>query len=111
MEEFYRLNPLVPYSDDGAVRVGDVSASSAAALTPTELFHGPVANNYLRLEASEPDVTGSDTSDGLIKVQIANHPLYPNLVSAYIECQKVNARLPLLLLNIGLFVFCHEEAP
>ncbi|PIN10063.1 Transcription factor MEIS1 [Handroanthus impetiginosus] len=27
----------------------------------------------------------------LIKAQIANHPLYPNLVAAYIECRKVGA--------------------
>lgn len=42
-------------------------------------------------DASE--VTGSsggvsDLTD-LIKAQIANHPRYPTLLSAYIECRKV----------------------
>ncbi|KAI4301702.1 hypothetical protein L6164_034953 [Bauhinia variegata] len=95
MEDFYRLNPLVPYPDD-VVRVGNVSAAAA-----TQLHHEPVANNYLQLE---PDGSGSDMSDPLIKTQIANHPLYPNLVSAYIECQKVGApsELASLLDEIGL---------
>ncbi|KOM35461.1 hypothetical protein LR48_Vigan02g161100 [Vigna angularis] len=30
-------------------------------------------------------------SERFIKTQIATHPLYPNLVSAYIECRKVGA--------------------
>ncbi|RWW52538.1 hypothetical protein BHE74_00041031 [Ensete ventricosum] len=43
-------------------------------------------------EASE--VTGSSGGGGsdltdLIKAQIANHPRYPSLLSAYIDCQKV----------------------
>ncbi|XVF05950.1 hypothetical protein REPUB_Repub06bG0005600 [Reevesia pubescens] len=39
----------------------------------------------------------------LIKTQIASHPRYPNLVSAYIECQKVGAppELASLLEEIG----------
>ncbi|XP_010259300.1 PREDICTED: homeobox protein knotted-1-like 1 isoform X2 [Nelumbo nucifera] len=39
----------------------------------------------------------------LIKAQIANHPRYPNLVSAYIECRKVGAppKLASLLEEIG----------
>lgn len=31
----------------------------------------------------------SDNMSDLIKSQIATHPLYPELVSAYISCQKV----------------------
>ena len=85
MDEFYRLNAL-PCSGD-VVRVGNVSA---AAVTSTELHRHPVVdNNYFQVAASEPEATGSDMSDQLVKTQIASHPLYPNLVSAYIECQKV----------------------
>ncbi|THG11087.1 hypothetical protein TEA_002618 [Camellia sinensis var. sinensis] len=38
------------------------------------------------------EVGGLEMSD-LIKDQIANHPLCPNLVSAYIQCRKVGAPL------------------
>lgn len=31
------------------------------------------------------------TISDLIKLQIANHPLYPNLLSAYLQCRKVGA--------------------
>ena len=87
MDEFYRLNAL-PCSDD-VVRVVNVSAAPAGA-TSTELHRQPVVdNNYFQVAASEPEATGSDMSDQLVKTQIASHPLYPNLVSAYIECQKV----------------------
>ncbi|KAJ6807043.1 liguleless 4 [Iris pallida] len=37
-----------------------------------------------------PVGSGSDLTD-LIKAQIAGHPLYPSLVSAYIECRKLGA--------------------
>ncbi|KAJ8511607.1 hypothetical protein OPV22_002041 [Ensete ventricosum] len=57
-------------------------------------------------EASE--VTGSSGGGGsdltdLIKAQIANHPRYPSLLSAYIDCQKVGAppEVATLLEEIG----------
>lgn len=37
-----------------------------------------------------PPETGSEVCD-MIKIQIANHPLYPYLLSAYIQCRKVGA--------------------
>ncbi len=67
MEEFYRLNPVISCSDAG--------------------FHGPM-DSMLQFQAAEPEVGCSEITD-LIKTQIANHPLYPNLVSAHLECQKV----------------------
>lgn len=87
MEDIYKMNPLLSCPED-VVRVGNVNVSAAFT---SELHLGPVANNYLQLEVPEPDTTGSGISDRLIKNQIANHPLYPDLVSAYIECQKVRA--------------------
>lgn len=91
MEEAYRLKPLL----------------SAAT---SELHLG-----YLQLEAAPENdeknvVTGSDSdvSNRLIKIQIATHPLYPDLLSAYIECQKVmqyHSLLLLLLLNCCAVLF------
>lgn len=99
MEDIYKMNPLLSCPED-VVRVGNVNVSAAFT---SELHLGPVANNYLHLEVPEPDVTGSGISDRVIKNQIANHPLYPDLVSAYIECQKVGAPpdLASLLEEIG----------
>lgn len=73
MEEFYRLNPVISSSNTSA------------------RFHGSM-DNMLQFEEAEPEVGGSEMMD-LIKNQISNHPLYPNLVSAYIECQKVTILL------------------
>ncbi|KAL2536924.1 Homeobox protein knotted-1-like 2 [Forsythia ovata] len=42
------------------------------------------------MELAETEVAGFEMSD-IIKAQIANHPLYPNLVSAYIDCRRVGA--------------------
>jgi len=82
MEAVYRLKPLLD-----VVRVGNATTS--------EMRLESTANCYLQLEAPQPqennNVTdsSSDMSDRIIKIQIANHPLYPDLLSAYIECQKV----------------------
>ncbi|KAL2325590.1 hypothetical protein Fmac_024648 [Flemingia macrophylla] len=77
MEDFYKLNPFLSCSED-VVREVNVAA---AASTTSELNLRLVANNFLHPQ----------TSDHFIKTQIASHPLYPNLVSAYIECRKVGA--------------------
>ncbi|KAG9457876.1 hypothetical protein H6P81_002384 [Aristolochia fimbriata] len=39
---------------------------------------------------TDGEIYGSEMSN-LIKAQIANHPSYPRLVGAYLECQKVGA--------------------
>ena len=96
MEAVYRLKPLLD-----VVRVGNATTS--------EMRLESTANCYLQLEAPQPqennNVTdsSSDMSDRIIKIQIANHPLYPDLLSAYIECQKVGAppELACLLEEIG----------
>lgn len=81
----WRLNPNGSCSED--VRIGDVVSASASN---PELQRGPVGTDYFRLHAPKPDESCSGMSDRLIKTQIANHPLYPNLVSAFLECQKVH---------------------
>lgn len=79
MEDIYRMNPFLSSPQDHVV----------ATAGSSQLHLGLVASNYLQMEEPEPGLTGSEMSDRLIKSQIASHPLYPNLVSAYIECQKV----------------------
>ncbi|KAI8011824.1 Homeobox protein knotted-1-like 10 [Camellia lanceoleosa] len=82
MDELYRLHSSILFSDHDH----DVSGVGDFPTTLSGL-HGPV-DNMLQFEATEIEVGGSELSD-LIKAQIANHPLYRNLVSAYIECRKV----------------------
>ncbi|KAK7269430.1 hypothetical protein RIF29_22156 [Crotalaria pallida] len=104
MEDIYKMNHLLSSSTtttcpEDVVRVVNLNNNSyvsGGASFSSELLHlGPVAannNNYLhRLEVAEQDVTGSGISDQVIKNQIANHPLYPDLLSAYLQCQKVGA--------------------
>lgn len=61
--------------------------------TPIDLHTNPVLNNsMLQFEVGFPTATESSDSEmaDFIKAQIASHPRYPNLLSAYIDCQKVN---------------------
>lgn len=81
MEEFYRLNSVLSCSDE-IVRVDNIVDATA---TTSAGFLCPMDN---MLQVAETGVTESEMTD-LIKTQISNHPFYPNLVSAYIECQKV----------------------
>ncbi|EOY11656.1 hypothetical protein QUC31_009366 [Theobroma cacao] len=102
MEDMYRLdNPAISRSND-IVRVDNFAAANFSAAVTTD-FLSPV-DTILQFDhqAADTDVTGSDMSD-LIKTQIASHPRYPNLVSAYIECQKIGAppELVSLLEEIG----------
>lgn len=85
MDELYRLHSSISFSND-VTGIGNFPNNSMSAG-----FHGPV-DNMLRFETVNMEVAaGSEISD-LVKAQIANHPLYPNLVSAYIECRKVIER-------------------
>ncbi|KAH1083749.1 hypothetical protein J1N35_023510 [Gossypium stocksii] len=101
MEDIYRLDDTVIACSNDVVRVNDF----AAAVT-TDFLSTPVDDHHLlQFDHQETDtgVTGSSVMSDLIKTQIATHPLYPNLVSAYIECQKVGAppELASLLEEIG----------
>ncbi|XP_022719535.1 homeobox protein knotted-1-like 1 [Durio zibethinus] len=102
MEDLYRLDdPTISCSND-IVRVNNFAAANFTAAVTTD-FLSPV-DHLLQFDhqAADTDATGSHMSD-LIKTQIAGHPRYPNLVSAYIECQKVGAppELASLLEEIG----------
>ncbi|CAL9078676.1 unnamed protein product, partial [Musa textilis] len=73
MEDLYSIHP-------GILRGGDIPVI------------GSVSSCQVTNEASQVigGGGGSDLTD-MIKAQIANHPLYPSLLSAYIECRKVGA--------------------
>ncbi|KAG6774966.1 hypothetical protein POTOM_018384 [Populus tomentosa] len=89
MEEFYRFNPTFFGSPDDTVRLENLPVANftdATTSTTTE-FHSH-ASSFLQAGNGHREVTGSDMYDA-IKTQIANHPRYPDLVSAHLECQKV----------------------
>ncbi|KAH7865267.1 hypothetical protein Vadar_004411 [Vaccinium darrowii] len=85
MDELYRLHSSISFSND-VNGIGNFPTTMSG-------FHSQV-DNMLRFEMVDMDAAaaagGSEVSD-LVKAQIASHPLYPNLVSAYIECRKVGA--------------------
>ncbi|GLT88418.1 hypothetical protein SLE2022_064450 [Rubroshorea leprosula] len=104
MDDLYRFgDPTISCSnDDNIVRVHEGFPGDFAAAGCGSGFHGP-GDSLLQFNGgADSDVAGSDMSD-LLKTQIASHPRYPNLVSAYIECQKVGAppELASLLEEIG----------
>ncbi|XP_012089429.1 homeobox protein knotted-1-like 1 [Jatropha curcas] len=108
MEDFYRLDPTISCSDN-IVTVENYTANFTASTTSNSTnhqFHSSVGNLLLIGEGGDNhghrQVFESDMID-LIKNQIANHPRYPYLVSAFIECQKVGAppEMASLLEEIG----------
>ncbi|XP_071932458.1 homeobox protein knotted-1-like 1 isoform X3 [Coffea arabica] len=80
MDELYRIHTSFSCPDGGAVEVGSMRGLDRSS---------PVENlvQFRPGENSHDEVIGSEMSD-LLKIQIASHHLYPNLVSAYVECRK-----------------------
>ncbi|XP_038714866.1 homeobox protein knotted-1-like 1 [Tripterygium wilfordii] len=66
----------------------DPTASCSSDIVRLDNF--PASANFSSDNLVQFGAHESDISD-LIKTQIANHPRYPNLISAYIECRKVGA--------------------
>ncbi|OAY42395.1 homeobox protein knotted-1-like 1 [Manihot esculenta] len=98
MEDLYRLDPTISCSEN-IVTVQNFparnlftasSSSSTATTTATHEFYTSVGN-LLQFQAAGHAQDFESNMVHLIKTQIANHPRYPDLVSAYIECQKVGA--------------------
>lgn len=83
MDELYRI-----HSSFSSCTV-DTDAGGGAAADHRNSQVGNLVPAGFRF-ISENEVMGSEMSD-FLKAQIANHPLYPNLISAYIECRKVGA--------------------
>lgn len=80
MEDLYRLDDRTVSSSNDSARVNN---NLAAAVTTTG-FHSPV-HHLLQFDHQAGD---KDMCD-VIQTQIANHPRFPDLVSAHIECRKV----------------------
>lgn len=55
------------------------------------LLLAAVHHHPLEAAADHNNNNNKETMSDLIKAQIANHPLYPNLLSAYLQCRKVGA--------------------
>ncbi|XP_042516367.1 homeobox protein knotted-1-like 1 [Macadamia integrifolia] len=97
MEDFDRFHPAISWSDEIAGVIGSV------ATAPTTEFDCQVENIFQFEADYEPEIHGSEIFS-LIKAQIANHPRYPSLLKAYIECRKVGApaKMASLLEDIAL---------
>ncbi|XP_038978263.1 homeobox protein knotted-1-like 1, partial [Phoenix dactylifera] len=97
MEDLYSIHP-------GISRGGEVAA--VGSTSSFACFEADRSQCGEATEASDISAAGgaggSDLTD-LIKAQIANHPRYPSLVAAYIECRKVGAppEMASLLEEIG----------
>jgi len=90
-DNYHKLNvPFVCFPVghiDGNI---NVYSYTAAGLHLGGLVCGANNNNYLHMEHNnQSDLIRLDMTDRIIKNQIATHPLYPNLLSAFLECQKV----------------------
>ncbi|XP_058076977.1 homeobox protein knotted-1-like 1 [Magnolia sinica] len=95
MENIYKLGSSeFPCSDDGS-------------FNPVENLHrfGDFPDRFHGNRRYENEISRSSTvaMSDFIKAQIASHPKYPSLVSAYIECRKVGAppEIATLLEEIG----------
>ncbi|KAL3515956.1 hypothetical protein ACH5RR_022858 [Cinchona calisaya] len=90
MDELYRIhNSFSSYPDDHGGAVLEVeSLRGLDGCSPVENLaqFRPAGES----SSNSHEVIGSKMSD-LLKAQIANHPLYPNLLSAYVQCRKVGA--------------------
>ncbi|PIA61103.1 hypothetical protein AQUCO_00300549v1 [Aquilegia coerulea] len=58
-------------------------------VTPTS--ENSSSSGFLLHQFQTNNESGSEMMSDLIKAQIASHPQYPTLVSAYIDCQKIGA--------------------
>lgn len=87
MEDIYRFNDGISSGSENVIGVENAA----------HMFYAPADNNNLpQYESSSSqaaEVVGMSTRrlemSDLIKTQIANHPRYPDLVSAHIQCRKV----------------------
>lgn len=83
MEEVYSLSPVISGTNE-LVGVENMNRN----VVPSIFQNNSASDQNGMRFRFEKEIMESDMSD-LIKTQIANHPRYPDLVSVYIECQKV----------------------
>lgn len=83
-----------------------ISEAVSVAATPDQI-HFPIRrrNNRQRDQNKNDVVHHHDDDDHMIKSKIANHPLYPKLLDAFIDCQKLGAPPEI----VGLLDEIHRE--
>ncbi|VAH01729.1 unnamed protein product [Triticum turgidum subsp. durum] len=84
MEDLYSIHPGISRGGEGGAACSEASGVAGGASSPP------------------PPPPPADLTE-LMKAQIAGHPRYPSLLSAYIECRKVGAppEVAALLEEIG----------
>jgi hypothetical protein len=113
MEDLYSIHPGISRGGGGAAACSEASGVACSPPTPPPAAAHP----------STPDLTE------LMKAQIAGHPRYPSLLSAYIECRKVRCsdelhlacavalaarparRRPGIAHRVNRFLICQVGAP
>ncbi|KAK6805089.1 hypothetical protein RDI58_002873 [Solanum bulbocastanum] len=99
MDELSKLHSAIVCSRSGQQQQAEDEAGPTI-INNTPTHHTSFAiHHYRQLEAAvaadhshhQNNTKSSTNMSDLIKAQIANHPLYPNLLSAYLQCRKVGA--------------------
>ncbi|XP_043814788.1 homeobox protein knotted-1-like 1 isoform X2 [Manihot esculenta] len=115
MEDLYRLDPTFACSNN-IVTVENFPSNFTAstATTTNNAAHGfyTSVGNLLQFQAGSHARDFESNILDLTKTQISNHPRYPDLVSAYIECRKVGAppEIASLLEEIGRENYSTKES-
>lgn len=85
MEELYRVDMG---TSGRMVRSGEINyGASSSDRQCLHIRSSAEEDSMLQFQAAH--VHGGSRMSDLVKTQIATHPRYPHLLSAYIECQKV----------------------
>jgi hypothetical protein len=79
MEDLYSIHPGISRTGGAATAASEVSGVAGGPGSPPPPPSQP------------PPPPPADLTE-LVKAQIAGHPRYPSLLSAYIECRKVPRR-------------------
>lgn len=101
MDELYRIHSSFS-SSNGTGHIVEVVHGRGNNNNMEEVVNGlRAAVGHGHDESHQVNIIGSEMSD-VLKAQIANHPFYPNLVSAYIQCRKV---ISFSFFYLFLFIF------
>ncbi|NP_001266275.1 knotted homeodomain protein 4 [Solanum lycopersicum] len=100
MDELSKLHSAIVCSHSRRQQEVEVEAEAGPTIiNNTTTSFAAVHHHYCQLEAAvaadhnhhQNNTKSTTNMSDLIKAQIANHPLYPNLLSAYLQCRKVGA--------------------
>lgn len=91
MDELSKLHSAIVCSRSRQQQAEAEDEAGTTIINNTPTHH--TSFDYRQLEAADHqnNTKSSTNMSDLIKAQIANHPLYPNLLSAYLQCRKVGA--------------------